>query len=117
MSTSSKDKASVSTSSVEAYNKKTLGDKIYRLTTANTQLMADKMETEKTRVNLETDKTRLFGEKNSLVVKKKELRTKIAALNAINVPVYSYQDPLLRPIRDKLKAKRLPPFDDLKKNL
>ena len=40
------------------------------------------METEKTKVNLETDRARLLDEKNSLVVKREEFRTEIAALNA-----------------------------------
>ncbi len=75
------------------------------------------METEKAKVNLETNRTRLFGKKNSLVAKRKKLRTKIVALNAANVPIRKHQDPFLKPIRDKFKAKRSPPFDGLKKNL
>ncbi len=69
----SKGKTFVSTSGIEAYNKEAFGNEIRRLTTANAQLVTDIMETKKTRINLETDKTRLFGEKNSLIVKKKEL--------------------------------------------
>jgi len=79
-----------STNGVKAYNKKTLNDEIRRLTTANVQLMTDKMETEKARVNLKTDKIQLFDKKNSLVVKREKLRTKIIALNIIgfsNVPI------------------------------
>ncbi len=90
MSILGKGKASASTSGVEAYSKETLGDKICRLTTANVQLMADKTETEKARVNLEADKIQLFGEKNSLVAKREEFRAEIAVLNAAkppNVPV------------------------------
>ncbi len=48
------------------------------------------METEKVKVNLETDRVQLFGEKNSLVVKKEELRTEIVVLNVINVLVCGY---------------------------
>jgi len=111
-----KGKAPASTNGVEAYSKEALDDKICRLTTANAQLMTDKMETEKTRVNLKADRAQLFGEKNSLVAKREKLRTEIAMLNTANIPVRSYQDPLLKPTRDKLKAKRSPSFDGLKKN-
>ncbi len=55
------------------------------------------METEKAKVNLEADKVRLFGEKNSLVAKKKEFRVEIVVLNVANVLVRSHQDPPLRP--------------------
>ncbi len=51
------------------------------------------METEKVRINLETDRMRLFGKKNSLVVKKEELRIEIVALNAarfFNVSICRY---------------------------
>jgi len=41
------------------------------------------METERTKVNLEADKVRLLGEKNSLVVKKEELRAEIVVINAV----------------------------------
>ncbi len=93
MSISGKGKAPVSTNGVETYNKEVLGDEIRRLTATNVQLMADKIETEKARINLEVDKIQLFDEKNSLVAKKEELRTEIAALNAIkpfNIPIYRY---------------------------
>ena len=63
--------------------------------------MADKMKTEKARVNLEVDRTRLFDEKNSLVAKREELRVEIVMLNAtgfFNVLIYGHQDLLLRPI-------------------
>ena len=79
--------------------------------------MTDKIKTEKAKVNLKADKTRLFGEKNSLVVKREELRAEIVTLNATNVLVRGYQDPFLGPIQDKLKAKKLLLFDGLKKNL
>ncbi len=117
ISTSNKGKAPAFINGVETYNKEALGDKIRRLIIINAQLVTDKMETEKVRINLEADKTRLFNEKNSLIVKREKLRTEIATLNAANVPVRSYQDPFLRPIQDKLKAKRSPPFDSLKENL
>ena len=55
--------------------------------------MIDKMEIEKVRVNLETDKARLLGKKNSLVVKKKELRAEIITLNVagpLNIPIRRY---------------------------
>ncbi len=82
-----KGKALASTNGVEAYSKETLGDEIRRLTTANAQLMTDKMKIEKARVNLEADRTRLLDEKNSLIAKKEELRAEIATLNVANVPI------------------------------
>ena len=119
ISTLNKDKASASINSVEAYNKEILSDEIYKLIATNVQLMINKIKTEKARVNLEADRTRLFDEKNSLVVKREKLRTEIAVLNTagpLNVPVYKHQDPFLRLIQDKLKAKRLTLFDGIKKN-
>jgi len=82
--------------------------------------MINKMKTEKVRVNLEIDRTQLLDEKNSLVVKREELRAEIAILNAAgpsNVPIRGYQNPLLKPTQDKLKAKRSLSFDDTKENL
>ncbi len=82
-----------STNGVETYSKEVLSDEIRRLTVANTQLVTNKIKIEKTKVNLETDRIRLFGEKNSLVVKREELRTEITALNAIgpfNILTHSY---------------------------
>ncbi len=119
MSTLGKDKAPVSTNGVEVYSKETLGDKIRRLITTNIQLMTDKIETEKARINLEVDKARLLGEKNSLVVKREELRAEIATLNVagpLNVLIRSYQNLPLGPIRDKFKTKKSPSFDSLKEN-
>ena len=87
MSTSGKGKTSVSTNGIEAYSKETLNDEICRLTATNVQLIIDKMETEKVKINLEIDRTRLFNEKNSLVVKREKLRTEITILNAVNIPV------------------------------
>ena len=106
----------VSTNGVEAYNKEILSDEIRRLTTANVQLMTDKMETEKIKVNLKTDKVRLFNEKNFLVIKREELRAEIAVLNTVNALIRNHQDPFLGPIRDKFKVKRPSFFDGLKKN-
>jgi len=116
ISTSGKGKTPASTNGVKTYSKEALGNKIRKLTAANAQLMTDKMETEKTKVNLEADRARLFDEKNSLVAKKEELQAEIATLNATNVPIRGHQDPLLGPTRDKFKAKRPPSFDGLKKN-
>ncbi|SRR6266566_1634012 len=81
--------------------------------------MVDKIEIEKAKVNLEVDKTRLFNKKNFLVIKRKELRTKIAVLNIIrfiNILICRYQNLFLRLIQDKFKVKRPLPFDNLKKN-
>ncbi len=106
-------------SGAESYIKEQLAAEIQRLSAANVQLVNDKMETEKIKVNLEVDRVRLFGEKNSLVVKREELRIEIAALNAAgssNALVCSHQDPLLNQRRDKFKAKRTPPFDGIKEN-
>jgi len=82
--------------------------------------MTDKIEAKKARVNLETDKTRLFNEKNSLVAKRKEFRTEIVILYTVrlfNALIYGHQDLFLKPTQDKFKAKRPPFFDSLKKNL
>ncbi len=120
ISTSNKGKTPVSTNSVKAYSKEALNNEIRKLTTINVQLMTDKMEIKKTKVNLETDKVRLFDKKNSLVVKRKKLRTEIVALNTtrlFNVPIRSHQNPFIKLIQNKLKTKRPPPFDNLKKNL
>ena len=51
------------------------------------------METEKVKVNLKTDRTQLFGEKNSLIVKREKLRAEIAMLNVtglFNVLIRGY---------------------------
>ncbi len=53
---SNKDKTPVFTNGVKAYNKETLNDKIRILITTNIQLVTNKMETEKIKVNLETNK-------------------------------------------------------------
>ena len=88
--TSGKGKASISTNDVETYNKEILSNKIRKLIITNIQLITDKMETEKTRVNLKINKTRLFNKKNFLVVKREELRIEIAILNAANVLIRSH---------------------------
>ncbi len=78
------------------------------------------MEIEKARVNLEADRTRLLGEKNSLVAKREEFQAEIVTLNitgSSNVLVYNHQDPFLGLIQDKFKVKRSSSFDGLKKNL
>ncbi len=119
MSTSGKGKASISTNGVETYSKEALSNEIRRLIIINVQLMTDKMEIEKVRVNLEVDKVRLFDEKNFLVVKRKELRAEIVVLNVVrsfNAPTYGYQNSLLKSTRDKFKAKRPSLFDSLKEN-
>ena len=69
---SNKGKTLISTNSVEVYTKEQLATEIQRFTIANIQPMTDKIETEKTKVNLEIDKIRLLKKKNSLIVKKKE---------------------------------------------
>ncbi len=93
ISTLGKGKTPVSTSGIEAYTKEQLITEIQQLTTANVQLMTDKIETERIKVNLEADRMRLLDKKNSLVVKRKEFRTEIVMLNAVkssNVPICSY---------------------------
>jgi len=105
--------------SVEAYIKEQLAAEIQRLSVANAQLVTDKIETEKIKVNLKANKVRLFGEKNSLITKKKELRIKIVVLNIIglsNIPIRSHQDPLLNQRRNKFKAKRPLSFNNIKEN-
>jgi len=119
ISTLSKGKTPALTNDIETYNKKALNDKIHRLTTANVQLITNKTETEKTSINLETDKIRLLDKKNFLVAKKKEFRIEITALytaGSSNILVHNHQNPFLKLIRDKFKAKRPPLFDNLKKN-
>ncbi len=78
----SKGKVSASTSGVEAYSKEVLNDEICRLIAINVQLMTDKMEIEKVKVNLKVNKIQLFEKKNSLVVKKEKFRAEIVILNA-----------------------------------
>ncbi len=85
MSTLNKGKTLTSTNGIETYSKKTLNNKIHRLTTTNVQLITNKMETEKVKVNLETDRVRLFGKKNSLIVKREEFRIEIVILNTVKL--------------------------------
>ena len=90
ISISNKGKTSVFTNGIKTFNKETLDDKIRKLIIANTQLMIDKIEIKKAKVNLETNRARLFDEKNSLVVKKKKLRAEIVILNVTepsNIPI------------------------------
>ncbi len=75
ISTSSKGKAPVSMNDVETYSKEILNDKIRKLIIINIQLITDKIETEKVKVNLKANKIRLFDKKNSLIAKREELRT------------------------------------------
>jgi len=93
ISTLGKDKTPASINDTEAYTKEQLAIEIQRFSTANAQLVNDKMETEKIKANLKVDKTRLFNEKNSLVAKREELRTEIAILNIVrpsNTPIYNH---------------------------
>ncbi len=83
ISISSKDKTPVSTNGVKTYIKEQLTVEIQRFTTVNTQLMTDKIKTERTKVNLKTDRMRLLRKKNFLIVKRKELRVEIAAMNTV----------------------------------
>ena len=102
---------------IEVYSKETLNDKIHRLITTNVQLIVNKMKIEKVKINLKPNKIQLFGKKNSLVTKREELRTEIIVLNIIgplNIPIRGHQD--LRLTQNKLKTKRPPFFDSLKKN-
>ncbi len=51
------------------------------------------METKKVKINLEVDRIQLFDKKNSLVVKREELRTEIVTLNVVglfNILVYKH---------------------------
>jgi len=73
ISTSNKGKAPAFTSGVEAYNKEVLDDEIRRLIAINIQLITNKMEIEKVRVNLKANRVRLFGKKNFLIAKKEKL--------------------------------------------
>ena len=69
----SKGKGPASTNGVEAYSKEQLAEEIRRLTTANAQLVNDKLGTEATNAKLEADRNRLINEKNILVAKREEL--------------------------------------------
>jgi hypothetical protein len=113
ISTSSKGKASVSTNGVEAYSKEQLAEEIRRFTTANAQLVNDKLGIEAINAKLEADKNRLINEKNILVAKREELQTEFAAVKTILTTTST----IANTSRDKLKAKRLPLFDGAKKNL
>jgi len=119
ISTSNKDKTPILINNVEVYTKEQLTAENQRFTAANVQLMTDKMETERTKVNLKANKMRLLEKKNSLIVKREELRVEIATMNVIksfNALIRGYQNPLLKLARNKLKVKRPPLFNSLKKN-
>ena len=93
MSTLGKDKASVSISGIESYTKEQLAVEIQRFSITNIQLMTDKMEIEKVKVNLEANRVRLFDEKNFLIIKREELRIEIVVLNVVrffNVLIRGY---------------------------
>ncbi len=99
ISISNKSKTFISTNDIEIYIKEQLVAEIQRFTITNVQLMTNKMETERIKVNLEADRARLLEKKNSLVVKREELRAEIVTLNVagfFNVLVRRYQNPLLR---------------------
>ena len=108
-SSGAKGKGPVSTSGVEAYSKEQLAEEIRRLTSANAQLANDKLEVEATNAKLEADRNRLVSEKNIFVTKREELRAELAATRAIPTTTANTG-------RDKLKAKRPPPFDGAKEN-
>ncbi len=78
--------------------------------------MTNKIKIEKTKVNLKINKIQLFNKKNFLIAKKEKFRAKIATLNIINISIRNYQNPFLKSIQNKFKAKRPPSFDNLKKN-
>lgn len=109
MSTS-KGKGPASTSGAEAYSKEQLVEEIRRLTTVNTQLANDKLGAEATNTKLEADRNRLVNEKNILVAKREELRAELETTRAMTAATANTG-------RDKLKAKRPPPFDGAKENL
>ena len=93
ISTLGKGKVPVSVNSVESYIKEQLAIEIQRFSAVNVQLVNDKMETEKIKVNLEVDRVRLFNEKNFLVTKREEFQIEIVTLNVVelfNILVCSY---------------------------
>ncbi len=56
ISISDKGKTLIFTNDIEAYSKKTLSNKICRLTTTNIQLITNKIKTKKTKINLKPNK-------------------------------------------------------------
>ena len=56
ISTLNKGKAFVSTNNIEAYSKEVLNDEIRRLIVANVQLITDKIEIKKAKINLKADR-------------------------------------------------------------
>ena len=119
ISTSNKDKTPASINNIKTFTKEQLAIEIQRLSTINIQFINNKIKTEKIKANLKANKMQLFNKKNSLIVKRKELRAEIVVLNVVksfNIPIYGYQDLLLNQGRDKFKAKGLFSFDNIKKN-
>ena len=76
-------------------------------------MVNDKLGTEAINAKLEADRNRLINKKNILVVKREELRTELEATRAIPTVTLA----IVNTGRDKLKAKRPPPFDRAKENL
>ena len=103
----------MSTNSIETYSKEQLAEEIRRLTTANVQLVNNKLGTEATNAKLEADRNRLISEKNIFVAKREELQTEFATTKAILAAIPT----IANTNRNRLKAKRPPPFDGTKKNL
>jgi len=97
---------------VETYSKEALGEEIRKFTAANVQLVNDKLNIEAAKTKLETDKIRLINKKNILIAKREELRAELT--EAIVALITNVQTPVII-VRDKLKVKRLLPFDKIKK--
>ncbi len=114
MSTSSKGKTLTSSNSIKAYNKETLRKEIHRFTATNAQLTNDKLNIEAAKTKLKADKVKLINKKNIFIVKREELQTELT--EAVTVFTINVQIPIII-VYDKLKAKRLPPFDGTKETL
>ncbi len=97
---------------METYSKEALGEEIRKFTAANVQLVNDKLNIEAAKTKLETDKIRLINKKNILIAKREELRAELT--EAIVALITNVQTPVII-VRDKLKVKRLLPFDKIKK--
>jgi predicted GTPase len=90
-----------------------LAEEIRKFTTANIQLVNDKLGIKATNAKLEADKNKLINEKNILVVKREKLRTELAVIRAILAIALGNANTK----RNKFKAKRLLLFDSIKENL
>ena len=112
ISTSDKGKALISSNGIKAYSKEALREEICRLIITNVQLANDKLDIEAAKIKLEADKATLINEKNIFVAKREELRIELTAI----VPTTNTQVFVII-VCDKLKAKRLPPFDKIKETL